>query len=65
MGRKGNHTWAGLFGMDRRDVCHVDGSGSVVDSSFELLCLDIGHIGCNQIWSCELMDSNTIKTLHG
>ena len=30
------YTRASLFGLDGRDVCHVGGSGGVVDSSFEI-----------------------------
>ena len=41
------YTGASSLGFDGRDVCHVDdGSGSVVvDGSFGLLRLDIGHSG--------------------
>lgn len=47
------YTRASFFGLDGRDICHVDGSGSmVVDGPFDLSCLGIGHTGYNQSRSC-------------
>ena len=45
MGWEGKYTGTSLFSLDGGDVCHIGGGGSVVDGSFDLVCLDIGHTG--------------------
>lgn len=47
------YTRASFFGVDGRDIRHVDGSGSlVVDGPFDLSCLGVGHTGYNQLRFC-------------
>lgn len=53
MGWEGRYTGTSLFGLDGRDGCHVGGGGSVMDGSFDLVCLDIDDRGYDWFRSYE------------